>query len=292
MLPIQHGILDEVPAQARYLSFKLVNGSALYECLWSLKKLIDGSSAVLGISKTIVDIYNCIDGFRLFSEISTNEIYIPASDFDLWIWLRGDDRGEIFHLSRTVVKAISSAFKLVLVDDGFKYLDGHDLSGFKDGTENPVGDDAVNATFIDDKVKGLYGSTFLAVQKWKSNFDWLDGQSVQHKESLIGRSLEDDHEFQNNPSFSHVKRTAQESFTPEAFILRRSMPWVKGMDGGLMFVSFSKTLDAFEVQLKRMCGLEDNIVDGLFQFTKPITSAYFWCPPFRTGALDLSLLGV
>lgn len=47
-----------------------------------------------------------------------------------------------------------------------------------------------------------------------------------------------------------------------------------------MFVSFSKTLVPFEAQLKRKCGLEeDGIVDGIFDFSKPISSDYYWCPP-------------
>ncbi|MFT6834819.1 MAG: putative iron-dependent peroxidase [Francisellaceae bacterium] len=292
MLPIQGGILAGVPSQSRYLNFKLYEQKNLQECLWSLKKIIDGSSAVLGLAGTIVGLYAEIEGLKSAEEINANGVYVPASDFDLWVWLREEDRGKIFHLSHTIVNALSPAFTLSLVDDGFKYLDGNDLSGFKDGTENPTGDDAVEAAFIQDKIKGLYGSTFLATQKWKSNFAWLSGQSQQHKERLIGRSLIDDHEFENNHASAHVSRTAQESFDPEAFILRRSMPWVKGLDGGLMFVSFSKTLTAFEVQLNRMCGLDDGIVDGLFEFTKPVTNAYFWCPPFRTGALDLSLLGI
>jgi len=63
----------------------------------------------------------------------------------------------------------------------------------------------------------------------------------------------------------HVKRTAQESFEPEAFVVRRSMPWA---------------------------GLEDGITDALFKFTRPVSGAYFWCPALRRGHLDLAPLGL
>ncbi|MCY3745849.1 MAG: peroxidase, partial [Acidobacteria bacterium] len=33
------------------------------------------------------------------------------------------------------------------------------------------------------------------------------------------------------------------------------------------------------------------ITDHLFRFTRPVTGAYFWCPPIRDGRADLSLLG-
>ena len=94
------------------------------------------------------------------------------------------------------------------------------------------------------------------------------------------------------PAAAHVKRTAQESVTPEAFILRRSMPWADGEGAGLMFVAFGKSFDAFEAQIRRMAGDEDQITDALFRFTQPLSGSYFWCPPVAAGKLDLSALGL
>jgi putative iron-dependent peroxidase len=94
------------------------------------------------------------------------------------------------------------------------------------------------------------------------------------------------------PASAHVKRTAQESCEPEAFILRRSMPSAKGSRGGLNFVAFGKSFDAFEAQLKRMIGAEDGITDALFQYTRPINGSYFWCPPLQGDRLDFRALGL
>lgn len=44
--------------------------------------------------------------------------------------------------------------------------------------------------------------------------------------------------------------------------------------------------------LRRMVGVEDGIGDALFSFTRPISGAYFWCPPLREGKLDLRALGL
>ena len=59
-----------------------------------------------------------------------------------------------------------------------------------------------------------------------------------------------------------------------------------------MFVAFGKSFDAFEMQMRRMAGQEDGITDALFLISKPITGAFFWCPPLRDGRLDLRLLGL
>ena len=72
-----------------------------------------------------------------------------------------------------------------------------------------------------------------------------------------------------------MKRTAQESFSPEAFVLRRSIPWSDENAGGLNFVAFGKSFDAFEAQLKRMVGAEDGITDTLFEFTVQLRAATF-----------------
>ena len=108
----------------------------------------------------------------------------------------------------------------------------------------------------------------------------------------LERRKSDNKEAEDAPVSAHVKRTAQESFEPEAFILRRSMPWTESLNGGLNFVAFGKSFDAFEAQLKRMVGAEDGITDALFKFTSPISGSYLWCPPMRGKNLDLRALGL
>lgn len=58
-----------------------------------------------------------------------------------------------------------------------------------------------------------------------------------------------------------------------------------------MFLAFGHSFDAFEAQLRRMSGLEDGIVDGLYRISTPLTGGYYWCPPIKDGRLDLSALG-
>ena len=70
------------------------------------------------------------------------------------------------------------------------------------------------------------------------------------------------------------------------------MPWADGNDGGLHFVAFGKSFDAFEAQLGRMVGGEDGVTDALFTFTRPLTAAYYWCPALKNGKLDLAPLGL
>jgi putative iron-dependent peroxidase len=122
------------------------------------------------------------------------------------------------------------------------------------------------------------------------DFQRFDAMSSKEQDNSVGRRRSDNKELTAAPRSAHVKRTAQESFSPEAFILRRSMPWSDGNAGGLNFVAFGKSFDAFEAQLKRMVGAEDGIADALFKFTRPVTGSYFWCPPVTKGRLNLRAL--
>jgi len=194
--------------------------------------------------------------------------------------------------SLAISRTIASAFAPETVIDAFQYRDSRDLTGFQDGTENPKGKRAIEAAVVQGRGDGMDGSSFVAVQQWLHDFNKFDAMSTREQDNSVGRRKSDNEELVDAPASSHVKRTAQETFSPQAFVLRRSMPWAEGARGGLVFVAFGKSLGAFEAQLKRMVGAEDGIADALFHFTKPISGSYFWCPPVKNGRLDLRAIGL
>jgi putative iron-dependent peroxidase len=187
---------------------------------------------------------------------------------------------------------LAPAFEVTSAVDAFKYGRGLDLTGYEDGTENPKGKKGVEAAIVNDKQAGIGGASFVAVQQWVHDLGRFASMPQKQQDNTVGRRKKDNKELGGAPASAHVKRTAQESFTPEAFLVRRSMPWADATRAGLVFVAFGKSLDAFEAQLKRMAGAEDGIADALFTFTRPVTGAYYWCPPVRKGRIDLRAIGV
>ena len=290
----QPGILAPIPAHARYLAFALDDASCLPEALRALQSEADGEQTVVGLGQPLLDALDAtIPGMKRFALVTAPGLLIGAAPDALWLWLRGDDRGEILHRSLKLTQLLAPALALKEIVDGFKHGEGRDLSGFEDGTENPDGDDAIAAaTVAAADAPSLAGSSFIATQRWQHNFERFAAMTSVAQDHAIGRRRSDNEELDDAPASAHVKRTAQESFTPEAFVLRRSMPWAEGNRGGLMFVAFGKSFAAFEAQLHRMVGQEDGIVDGLFQFTAPVSGAYFWCPAMQDGHLDLAPLGI
>jgi putative iron-dependent peroxidase len=187
-----------------------------------------------------------------------------------------------------VCQLLSGGFSLSDTLDTFTYHGGRDLTRFEDGTENPKDDKALQSAIVSDGP--IAGSSFVAVQQWVHDLTKFESFSARQRDHIIGRSAETNDELADAPASAHVKRSAQESFTPAAFMVRRSMPWAGIEKEGLEFVAFVASLDAFTRMMRRMAGREDGIVDGLFSFSRPITGGFYWCPPLRDQRLDLRFL--
>lgn len=287
----QAGIHAALPSLGRHLFFRIDQPGSLAQALDSLGSHIDGDKAVLGIGEGLATALGReVPGLRFFPEGKAGHVRVPSTPWDLWVWLRGEEHGDLFERSQALVRDLAPGLVLARATDVFRYKDGHDLTGYEDGTENPEGEAALAAAFVQGGGQGLDGSSFVAVQQWQHDFPTFDAMTTEQQDNAIGRRKIDNEELGDAPQSAHVKRTAQEDFEPEAFVLRRSMPWMEGRQAGLMFVAFGKSFDAFEAQLHRMSGEEDGVVDALYRFTRPLTGAYFWCPPMRNGRLELGLL--
>jgi putative iron-dependent peroxidase len=289
----QPGILAPVPPVSRYLSFQLRAGVDPRPALARLTARRIDEGAVVGLGPALVaHLDRKVEALREFPALVGPGITVPSTPAALWTWLRGDDPGKLVHAGRTWRRDLEDGLALDAVVDSFFFDGGRDLTGYEDGTENPTGDKALAAAFVSGQGPGLDGSSFVAVQRWRHDLDVFEAMSQADQDHTIGRRHRDNEELEDAPESAHVKRTAQESFDPEAFVLRRSMPWAGEGGEGLVFVAFGRSLDAFEAQLRRMVGLDDGITDALFRFSRPLTGSYFWCPPLKDGRLDLSAVGL
>jgi porphyrinogen peroxidase len=275
----QPGILAPLPSHARYLRLTLRSSATAPLVRQLLAQLPVDPFLVVGFGPQLVNLLELeVPALRHFPTLQHGTFQMPATDGDLWLWLRAEDRGALVHLSRYLIAQLNRCFTLTDLTDSFVYGGGLDLTGYEDGTENPTGDDAEKVGLADGTTAAA-GSSFVAVQKWLHDFDRFDGMPTEQQDHSIGRRRSDNVELDDAPETAHVKRTAQEAFDPEAFVVRRSMPWAEGIDAGLMFVSFGANFDGFEALARNMLGVNDDIVDALFEFTGPVSGNYYWCPP-------------
>jgi putative iron-dependent peroxidase len=282
MTTSQSGILAPLPRAAHYVTLSLAPGTSAEAVLARVRALHVDDDIVVGLGTPLVG--DKLAGLRAFPAYTSPAGPIPATQAALYVQARGTDGGASLRVMRRVLAALGPG--LVIDEDvtAYKFDIGRDLSGYEDGTENPKGDAATAAAIVADH------SSFVAVQRWVHDLTKLETFAAGVRDELIGRNLESNDELEAPPPHAHTKRSQQEFFEPPAFMVRRSMPYGGVKEHGLYFVSYVATLDTFEKMMKRMAGVDDGIVDGLFQFSRPVSGGYYWCPPVLDGRLDLSAL--
>ena len=288
----QPGILAAPLPVGRSLVFRMAPGADVSAALRKLGKGFSTSWGVMGVGEPLVcALGRKIPGLRAFPEIAAPAGRIPSTQQALWFFLRNRNRTATFDTTMEIRSLVAGAFVLEDAMDTFLYAGGKDLSGYEDGTENPRRAAAIAAAVISSG-KGLAGSSFVAVQRWAHDLQLFQSLPRTQRDAIIGRRADTNAEIATAPASAHVKRSAQESYDPPAFMVRRSMPWAVAHEQGLEFIAYVESLDRFERVLRRMAGLDDGIVDGLFTFSRPLTGGYYWCPPVTRGRLNLSCLGL
>jgi putative iron-dependent peroxidase len=293
--PCQTTLLAPPPAHAYFLSFQLPTGRDPRAALLRVRDTTAGWPAVIGLGAPLVAaLGGAIDGLRPFPALAGPGVAFPSTQGALWVYLAAEKRGQHVDRLAALMRAIGDDLRLDEEVDCFRYGDdaelGRDLTGYEDGTENPKGDEALAAAVVTGRGAGLDGGSFVAAQRYRHDLAGFRRLPREAQDAVIGRRLADNEEIDEAPETAHVKRAAQESFDPPAFMLRRSMPWGGAAEAGLYFVAFGESLDRFERVLRRMAGQEDGLVDALLNHTRALSGGYFWCPPLRGGALDLSRL--
>ena len=287
----QTGILLPPAAHGRSLTLSLRPGQDARRALARLVAGFDPEWGAIGIGQGLVEARGAtVPGLRAFPPIAT-PVEVPSTQGDLWVSLRGGDRSEVFDRGEAFAALVGDDFAITDAMETFLYAGGRDLTGYEDGTANPPAEEAPGVALYAEGTP-LARSSFVAVQRWVHDLARFRAHSSNERDDIIGRRLSDNEEIEDAPESAHVKRTAQELYEPEAFMVRRSLPFATGAECGLEFVSYCRTLDAFERMMRHMAGLDDGIIDALFGFSRPVTGGYYWCPPLRDGRLDLTVIGI
>jgi putative iron-dependent peroxidase len=289
----QPGILAACLPVGRSLAYRIATGADPRPALTRLGRGFDVEHGVVGLSAPLVRLLGGdIPGLKVFPAMGGPGTIVPSTQQALWIMLRGADRSAIFDRSWTLTELVGGEFALADVRDTFVYSGGHDLTGYEDGTENPKGDNAIAAAILAGGPPGLAGSSFVGVQRWVHDLQHFHGHLPAETDAMIGRRRDTNEEIADAPPSAHVKMSAQESYEPAAYMVRRSMPWVDDLHQGLEFIAYGNSFDAYERVMRRMAGVDGDLTDGLFQFSRPVTGGYYWCPPVAGGRLDLRLLSL
>jgi putative iron-dependent peroxidase len=294
-LPYQPAILAPVPAFGHVLVFDVRPGVDPRPALGRLQQELSPTQTVLGLGQPLVLALGAkaqVPGLRAFPVVCGPAVAFPSTQGALWIFVAGADRSDVHDRARAIPVALGPGFVLREEVATFKYRGGRDLTDYEDGTENPKDQLAVAAAITGSGGPGIAGGSFVAGQRYVHDLARFGAMTADARDAIFGRSHATNEELPQAPVSAHVKRTAQESFDPPAFMVRRSMPWGDVTEHGLYFVAYGESPDRFERVLRRMAGLEDGVVDGLLGWTRAASGGYYWCPPVCDDRIDLRALGM
>ena len=216
-------------------------------------------------------------------EIAAGPRVAVSTPGDVLFHIRAERKDLCFELTLQIMARLEEAVTPVDEVHGFRYFDDRDLIGFVDGTENPVGQEAVDATIVGDEDPAFAGGSYVLVQKYVHDLTMWNALPTEEQERIIGRTKLSDIELDDEvkPSNAHNALTVIEEDGEEIDILRRNMPFgnVATGDSGTYFIGYARSPHVLEQMLENMfVGRPPGNYDRLLDFTHAVTGTNFFCP--------------
>jgi porphyrinogen peroxidase len=209
--------------------------------------------------------------------------HAPATQGDLLFHIRAARMDLCFELAAQIVSRLEGAASVVDEVHGFKYFDERDLLGFVDGTENPVDQEARDATLIGAEDPDFAGGSYVIVQKYLHDLKAWNTIPVEMQEKIIGRKKLSDIELEDaaKPSYAHNVLTTIEDGGEQLQILRDNMPFgdVGKGEFGTYFIGYAQSPSRIERMLDNMfVGNPPGNYDRLLDVSRAVTGSLFFIP--------------
>ncbi len=225
-----------------------------------------------------------------FREVRGSRHVAVSTPGDVMFHIRAQRLDLCFELATLIMERLRGSVEVVDETHGFKYFDERDLLGFVDGTENPVGREAVEAAMIGTEDSYFSGSSYLIVQKYLHDLGAWNDLSDDEQAKIVGRTKLGNVELSDEvkPSNSHVAlNTIVDDDGVEHAIVRDNMPFGSPGRGefGTYFIGYSRSPVVTELMLKRMfVGDPLGNYDRILDFSTAISGTLYFIP--TTDFLD------
>ena len=210
--------------------------------------------------------------------------HAPSTPGDLLFHIRAARMDLCFELATLIRSRLGGSVGVADAVQGFKYFDDRDLLGFVDGTENPIGQAAIDATLIGDEDVAFAGGSYVIVQKYLHDLSKWETIPVEQQEKIFGRKKLSGIELDDaaKPSFAHNVLTSIEENGAQLEILRDNMPFgdVSKGEFGTYFIGYARAPGRIERMLSNMfVGLPPGNYDRLLDVSRAVTGSLFFVPP-------------
>ena len=144
-------------------------------------------------------------GLHVFQEIEAGSRHAVSTPGDILFHIRATRFDLCFELATHIMTRLGTAVSPVDEVHGFRYFDDRDLIGFVDGTENPTGQAAAEATIIGPEDAEFTGGSYVIVQKYLHDLSRWNTLPTEEQERIVGRTKLTDIELDDSvkPTSAH-----------------------------------------------------------------------------------------
>jgi porphyrinogen peroxidase len=218
-----------------------------------------------------------------FKEILAEGRHAVSTPGDVLFHIRAQRMDLCFELATLLVGRLGTQASVVDEVHGFRYFENRDIIGFVDGTENPKGQAAVEATLVGEEDPAFAAGSYVIVQKYLHDIAAWNAVKVEEQELIIGRTKLGDIELDDSvkPSYAHNALNTIVEDGREVKILRDNMPFGEVGKGeyGTYFIGYCCTPRRTEKMLENMfVGNPPGNYDRVLDFSRAVTGALFFAP--------------
>ena len=218
-----------------------------------------------------------------FREVRGGKHVAPATPGDILFHIRARRMDLCFELASQIMNQLGDSVAVADEVHGFGFFDQRDLLGFVDGTENPDGQAALDATLVGDEDPSFAGGSYVIVQKYLHDLHAWNALPTEAQERIIGRTKLTNVELDETvkPSFAHNELTKIVENGEEIKIVRDNMPFgeVGKGDFGTYFIGYARSPRTIEQMLDNMfIGNPPGNYDRILDFSRAVTGNLFFVP--------------
>lgn len=218
-----------------------------------------------------------------FREIRAGSRHAVSTSGDLLFHIRAKRMDLCFEMATQIMGRLGEAVTAVEEVHGFRYFDDRDLLGFVDGTENPRGQEVIDAAIIGDEDLAFGGGSYVITQKYLHDMDGWNSLSTEQQERIIGRTKLTDIELDDAVKLTsaHNALTVITENGEQLDIVRDNMPFGQVGSGefGTYFIGYCRTPRVTEQMIENMfVGRPPGNYDRLLDFSRAVTGTLFFVP--------------
>lgn len=275
----QLGICAEANLHASYLLFNAIEGQEamlrqkLARVPLLLARLAEhfSEAQLTGVVAIGADYWDTLypgarpQGLQSFPDLASDNVALFEVWADLFIQVRSDRLDVNYIACQQICQLLKTNVDLLEQLQGFRYLDGRDLTGFIDSPQNPKGSRKRQLALIDPANQPVFAAgSYLYFQRWHYDMSQWQQLDISAQEDIMGISkiegaLLPPPRLQIN---SHALSCRLGIADAPPLLVMQNMPFAEQNSQGLLSLSYAAEPEQFSRQFRYQLGYRsDNTID-------------------------------